>query len=169
MNMTGTTVILLLVAAWLLQLGLSYWQMRRFYRRLAVIRRDGLTAIGMEGSAYKRRVYGVLCVDAAGRIRHAEQLSGWTIFAGLKRVPALEGRSLNELLGEAPIPHMTPKPWQPSARRLPILPKPGRKEAPRARRRLLCPQRAGMPPRRDRFWRERRWPASNRPVREARA
>ncbi|MEA4908907.1 MAG: transcriptional regulator [Chloroflexi bacterium] len=110
MNMTGTTVILLLVAAWLLQLGLSYWQMRRFYRRLAVIRRDGLTAIGMEGSAYKRRVYGVLCVDAAGRIRHAEQLSGWTIFAGLKRVPALEGRSLNELLGEAPIPHMTPKP-----------------------------------------------------------
>lgn len=100
--MNGTTVILLLAAAWVLQLGLSLWQTRRFYRRLSILRRAGRTAVGMEGSIYRRRAYAVLVVDERDRIVHAEQLSGWTVFARLRPVPQLVGLDVHALLMEDP-------------------------------------------------------------------
>lgn len=97
MASTSALLIIGLAVAWLLQLGLSYWQMRRFYQRLAVLRREGRVSIGLAGSAWRRKQYGVLVVDAQERIVRAEQLSGWTIFATLQPVPGLEGLSLEDL------------------------------------------------------------------------
>lgn len=105
---TTSAVIALLAVAWFLQLGLSYWQMRRFYGRLSVLRREGRVSIGMEGSAWRRRQYGVLVVDPQDRILRAEQLSGWTIFAALKPVPGLEGLSLDDLDDDARMSALVP-------------------------------------------------------------
>lgn len=96
----GTSAILIigLAVAWLLQLGLSYWQMRRFYRRIADLRREGRVSIGLEGSAWRRRQYAVLVVDKeTHRIITAEQLSGWTVLASLQPVPGLAGLHLDDL------------------------------------------------------------------------
>ncbi|TFH36201.1 MAG: transcriptional regulator [Anaerolineales bacterium] len=95
MNMTA--IILLLVAAWIAQLVLSLWQTRRYFRRISTLRKDGTTSVGMAGSAWKRRIYAILVVDDTDKIVHAEQFSGWTVFAVLKPVPELVGHSLEEI------------------------------------------------------------------------
>ncbi len=101
MNPLATLIILGLAGAWLIQYGLSYWQMRRFYGRIAELRRLGTVSVGMAGSAWKRRQYAVLVVDRQGRIVRAEELSGWTVLANLKPVEGLEGCTLDELADDA--------------------------------------------------------------------
>lgn len=100
MNASSIVVLFILLALlWVVQLALTYRQMRRFYRRLRVLRQDGLTAVGMGGSRYGGRAYAVLVVDAETRhIMHAEKLMGMTIFAGLKPIPGLRGQPLAALL-----------------------------------------------------------------------
>jgi DNA-binding transcriptional regulator of glucitol operon len=96
---TTAVLILGLAIAWVLQLFLSYWQMRKFYGRVSFLRKQygGTASIGLEGTAWKRRQYAVLVVDDEKRILAAEQLSGWTIFASLKPVEGLKGVTLAEL------------------------------------------------------------------------
>jgi DNA-binding transcriptional regulator of glucitol operon len=97
-----TLVIILLVGAWILQFWFSHRQLSRFYRRLKMLRKDGLTAIGMTGNRLSGRVYGVLTVDrTSGIIVHAESFQGATIFASLKPVPQLEGQSLDAFISGA--------------------------------------------------------------------
>jgi glucitol operon activator protein len=100
MPATGSAIIILLAAAWLLQFALSYFQMRRFYGRIAKLHKFGSVWIGMEGSAWKRRQYVALVVDKNNIIQKAEQLSGWTIFAGLKPVQGLDGRPISDLMDD---------------------------------------------------------------------
>jgi glucitol operon activator protein len=103
----GSTIIIAFLIAWIIQFGMTYFQMRRYYKRIRELRREGPTATGMSGSMYKRRVYGVLVFDKNEKILHAEQFSGWTVFAGLKPVKELEGLSINDIMDESvelPIP-----------------------------------------------------------------
>ena len=94
------TIFGLLAVMWILQFGLTYVQMQKFYRRLKIIRKDGLTAVGMGGSQYKGRAYGILTVDRNNTVIHAEKMSGWSNFAGLRPVPALVGMTVEEILNE---------------------------------------------------------------------
>lgn len=98
---TASAIILMLAIAWFVQYLLSFYQLRRFYRRIHQLRRLGTVSIGAEGTAWKRRQYAVLVVDPERRILHAEQLSGWTVAASLKPVPGLEGRPMSDLLDGA--------------------------------------------------------------------
>ncbi len=103
----GSTLFIALFAAWIIQYAMTYFQMRRYYKRINELRREGPTATGMSGSMYKRRVYGVIVIDKNEKILHAEQFSGWTVFAGLKAVKELEGLSINDIMDESvelPIP-----------------------------------------------------------------
>ena len=74
--------------------------MRRFYKRIAVLRRDGLVSVGMSGSSWRRKQYAVLVVDKAEKIVHVEQLSGWTVLATLKPVPGLVGQPMSNLFDD---------------------------------------------------------------------
>ena len=96
MNNAYTWVIVGLAVAWFLQLVLSTRQLRRFYARFNELRKSGRCAIGMEGSIYRRRVYAIVVANDDDRVTHAEQLSGWTVFAQLRPVESLVGRSLQE-------------------------------------------------------------------------
>jgi DNA-binding transcriptional regulator of glucitol operon len=97
----GTAIIIILVIAWALQFAMSYFQMRRFYKRVSQLRKDGVTSIGMSGSMYKRRIYGVLTVDKTDKILHDEQLSGWTVFASLKPVKDVEGLYIKDIMDDS--------------------------------------------------------------------
>jgi len=100
-------ILLLLLLMWGLQFGLAYIQMRRFYARLKIVRKAGLTAVGMGGSRYRGRAYGVLTIDENKNVIHAEKMSGWSNFSGLKPVTELEGMSLLDILDtqqELPLP-----------------------------------------------------------------
>jgi glucitol operon activator protein len=96
----GSTLFIALFTAWVIQFAMTYFQMRRYYKRIGELRREGPTATGMSGSMYKRRVYGVLVLDENEKILHAEQFSGWTVFAGLKPVKELEGLSIKDIMDE---------------------------------------------------------------------
>lgn len=99
--MSNTTLVILIFigAGWMLQLYLSYKQMRRFYARLSVLRKQGVTAIGMGGTRYKGRAYAVVVVNPDARqIVRVEKLTGMTIFASLTPVPELSGQSFDALL-----------------------------------------------------------------------
>ena len=109
MDATGTTIVLLLAAMWALQYGLSFWQMRRYYKRLAALRREGAVWVGMAGSAWRRRQYVALVVGPDQRIVRVEQLSGWTVLATLKPLPGLEGRPVSDLLDDQLTLPVSPK------------------------------------------------------------
>lgn len=98
---TGSAIIILLAAAWLIQFGFSFFQIRRFYARVKALSKYGAVWIGMAGSAWKRRQYVALVVNKDNIIQRAEQLSGWTIFASLKPVKGLDGRPITDLLDDS--------------------------------------------------------------------
>lgn len=88
--------------AWALQLWLSMQQMRRFYRRLAELRRLGRTAMGIGGGMYRGRAYAVVVVDSSDRVIRAEVMTGISVFASLKELPGLSGRLLESLCESPP-------------------------------------------------------------------
>jgi len=90
----------LLVVMWILQFGLTFLQMRKYTARLKIIRQDGLTSVGMSGSKYKGRTYGILTVDKNNKIIHAEKMAGWTNFSNLRPVPDLVGMNVEQILDE---------------------------------------------------------------------
>jgi DNA-binding transcriptional regulator of glucitol operon len=93
-------IFIILAAAYALQLLLTGWQAKRFFRRMKEIRKDGLTSIGLSGSKWSGRIYAVLVVDANKKILHAEKLSGFTIFSQLQPVDELIGVNARLLLDE---------------------------------------------------------------------
>jgi len=90
----------LLAIMWALQFGLTYFQMKKYTKRLKVIRQDGLTSVGMSGGKYKGRTYGIITVDNNNQVIHAEKMAGWTNFSNLKSVPDLVGLNLDQILDE---------------------------------------------------------------------
>lgn len=107
LDISATVIVLSLAVAWLMQYLMSYWQLRQFYRRIAQLRREGnLVSVGVSGSAWRLRHYAILAIDpTTRRVVHAEQLSGWTVFATLKPIRELEGWSVRDLLDEdLPLP-----------------------------------------------------------------
>jgi DNA-binding transcriptional regulator of glucitol operon len=98
-NQLGTIIIIFLVITWVIQLWMSNRQLRRFYKRLKELRKDGLTAVGLDGNRLSGRLYGVLTVNPETRmIVHAEKFGGSTVFANLKPFPLLENKPLADLL-----------------------------------------------------------------------
>ncbi|MGH9242805.1 MAG: transcriptional regulator GutM [Acidimicrobiales bacterium] len=102
---SGTIAVLVALAGgWAIQILLSTNQMRRFHRRSQELRRLGThMATGVSGSMYRRKVYAVLVVGADRQVVAAEQLSGFTVAAGLRPVPELVGLDLDVVgKGEPP-------------------------------------------------------------------
>lgn len=111
MNQFGV-LFLLLALAWIGQLALSLLQTRQFYRHVAQLRKGSYaSAVGLAGSNWKRKVYGVLVVDENLTVTAAQKLSGFTVFARLKPVPQVEGVPLDRMEEEAPIPGVPRKIW----------------------------------------------------------
>lgn len=100
--------LVLLVIAWTLQGISSFLQAKRFYGRVQQMRTLGRCAVGVAGSIYRTKAYGVLAVDAQDRIVRAEKLTGFTVFAQLRPVDSLVGYTLSDLLS-GPVAGLSPK------------------------------------------------------------
>lgn len=101
----GGYVLGAMVVMWLAQFWMAYRQMKVFYKDLALLRKDGLTAVGLNGDRLKGRAYGILVIDEKDRVVHAQKFAGWTVFARLQPAPELVGMSLNDILAnEATLP-----------------------------------------------------------------
>lgn len=97
------SIFVVIALAWVFQLVLSLYQTKRFHKRVAELKRGGnTTSVGMAGSNWKLKVYGLLVVNQDRMIIKAEKLSGFTIFANLKPVSSLSGLPLTRLDGEPP-------------------------------------------------------------------
>ncbi len=97
-------IFLVVAAVWSLQFLFSYWQLQRFHRRLAELRRLGRCAVGMVGNRWRGRTYGVLCLNQHDRVVQAAAFDGWTVFSQLRPLPQLEGMRLDALLATATPP-----------------------------------------------------------------
>lgn len=96
-----------LALTWFLQLYLTSLQMRRYYGRIAALRREGQVWVGLAGSAWRRRTYAVMVVGPDRRVQRVEQLSGWTVLAKLKDVPGVAGYTVEEIADDSvalPVP-----------------------------------------------------------------
>ncbi|MFN8473517.1 MAG: transcriptional regulator GutM [Anaerolineae bacterium] len=110
MTFAGYTIIIIaFVILWFVQYLLTMWQIKRYNRRLGQLRKFGLVSVGKAGSAWRRRVYGVLVVDKRDRIVRVEQLSGWTVFAQLKPVSGLDGRPMSDIMNDSVLLPVSPK------------------------------------------------------------
>jgi DNA-binding transcriptional regulator of glucitol operon len=104
---------LIVAAAWSIQFVLSYWQLRRFHRQLADMRKLGRCSIGMAGSRWRGRTYGVLVLDEHERVRHAALFSGWTVFSKLQPILRLDGMRLDAILTtDLPAGNLRRPQWQ---------------------------------------------------------
>jgi len=105
-------IFLVVAAAWALQFLLSYWQLQRFYRQLANLRKLGRCAVGMHGNRWRGRTYGILVVDANDCISHAAAFSGWTIFSKPQPVAGLTGIRRDAILAmHTPIAQLHRSQW----------------------------------------------------------
>lgn len=101
MENPGVVLAIGLIVMWTLQMVLSLLQMQRYFKRVNGLRKYGRVATAMTGGRYRGRIYAALAVDpATKRVTRAAQLSGWTVFAGLKDVPELVGLSLDAVLND---------------------------------------------------------------------
>ncbi|HLL78018.1 MAG TPA: transcriptional regulator GutM [Ktedonobacteraceae bacterium] len=99
------TIAIIVLLAWLVQLALAYRQARLFYKRISSLRKLGRCATGLAGGRYRGRVYVALVAHPLTRkVIIAEQLQGFTVFASLKPIPQLEGRSLDDIVDPAASP-----------------------------------------------------------------
>jgi glucitol operon activator protein len=95
-----TYIFLVLAASYALQLLLTAWQAKRYFRRVKELRKEGLLSVGLAGGKWSGRTYAVLVVDEAFNIIHAEKLSGMTIFSKLKTVEEFLGLNVRDVLDE---------------------------------------------------------------------
>jgi hypothetical protein len=86
--------------------------MRAFHKKSQQLRRMGThMSIGLAGTTYRRKVYAALVTDADDRVVAAEELGGWTVFAGSRPVPAVVGLTLEEVGKGEPPAGVSKKTW----------------------------------------------------------
>lgn len=98
----GTAVVVLLVVAWLVQLGFAHRQARVFMHEVRQLQGRGTTAVGVAGRGWGRpRTYVAVAAGADGRVRAARELSGVTVWARSKERRDLQGEPLEQLVAPA--------------------------------------------------------------------
>jgi glucitol operon activator protein len=90
-------IFLVVAVAWALQFVLAYWQLQRFHRRIAELRKLGRCAVGLHGDRLRGRTYAVVVLDANDRVRQVETFSGWTVLSKLQPVEGLAGMALRTI------------------------------------------------------------------------
>jgi DNA-binding transcriptional regulator of glucitol operon len=83
--------ITIIVAAWILQILLSYRQAMAFGRRVAQMRRSGTVSVGLGRGRLRARTYAVVAVGRDDRVVAAEVLKGWSTLSKPRPIPSLLG------------------------------------------------------------------------------
>ncbi|WP_061796542.1 transcriptional regulator GutM [Serratia ficaria] len=90
-------LILFAVLAWLLQIALGWWQLRRFNRAFDRLCRLGAVGMGRSGGRFRPRVVLALAFDADRRVCGSMLMRGLTIFARPQPLAHLHGLHQRDL------------------------------------------------------------------------
>jgi DNA-binding transcriptional regulator of glucitol operon len=93
-----THIFIIIAVAYAIQIFLTGWQAKRFFRRMKKLRKNGIASIGQAGGKWVGRTFAVIVVDENLNIINAEELSGITVFSKLKSVGSLVGINLKDFL-----------------------------------------------------------------------
>lgn len=102
-----TSVLICVAALWLTQRLLAIQQSMRFRKQLLGLRSEGRISVGM-GKTWGRRVYVGIAVGSDQKVTAALVLSGATVFAKGRPVPALVGCRVRDLAAGRTPPGMKP-------------------------------------------------------------
>lgn len=102
-------ILVLIGVMWFAQLILTYKQAMKFNDSLKALRAQGESAVGMGGKRYRGGRAFVAIARQGDTVVDARVMTGWTVFAGPKPFPALNGLSLTELAGDGDIPQLNRK------------------------------------------------------------
>ncbi|MFT3861492.1 transcriptional regulator GutM [Micropruina sp.] len=95
-------LIVALAATYLLQVGLSVFQMRDFATSYGSLRRRGKVAIGKRKTAFSAGSIAMFLIDADGIVAEAKAISGLTVLARFKPLAGFEGMHISQL-GDGPL------------------------------------------------------------------
>ncbi|ATA25675.1 transcriptional regulator GutM [Brenneria goodwinii] len=87
------------VSAWLLQIALGWWQLRRFNQAYDnLYRRGHKVGIGRSAGRFKARVVIALAFDEQDRVRDGFIMRGLTVFARPRQIKELIGLKREQLV-----------------------------------------------------------------------
>ncbi|CAM6281192.1 transcriptional regulator GutM [Citrobacter sedlakii] len=100
-----SALITVAVIAWCVQLVLGGWQIARFNRAFDQLCLQGRVGVGRSGGRFKPRVVVAIALDKNQRVTDTLFMKGLTVFARPIKIPALQGKHLNELQPDVIFPH----------------------------------------------------------------
>ncbi|MFT4296095.1 MAG: transcriptional regulator GutM [Micropruina sp.] len=101
-------LIVVLAATYLLQVGLSVFQMRDFATSYGALRRRGKIAIGKRKTAFSAGSIAMFLIDAEGTVTEATAISGLTVLARFKPLQGFDGMHISQV-ADGPIARL-PRP-----------------------------------------------------------
>ena len=99
-----TTLITLAAIAWLSQLLLGGWQIRRFNRAFDRLCGKGRVGVGRSAGRFRPRVVIAIAVDEKNCITDTLLMKGMTVFARPQTLPVLQGKHIDELRADVIFP-----------------------------------------------------------------
>ncbi|MDX5629435.1 MULTISPECIES: transcriptional regulator GutM [unclassified Brenneria] len=86
------------IGAWLLQIALGWWQLRRFNQAFDALYRQGCkVGVGRSAGRFKARVIVALAFDEQDRVQDGFIMRGLTVFARPRQMKALIGLKREQL------------------------------------------------------------------------
>ncbi|HEY4468331.1 MAG TPA: transcriptional regulator GutM [Klebsiella sp.] len=100
-----TAFITVTAIAWITQFAFGSWQIRLFNRAFDQLCQQGRVGVGRSSGRFKPRAIVAIAVDEDNRIRDTLLMKGLTIFASPQKIPALNGKHLEELQPDVIFPN----------------------------------------------------------------
>ena len=105
-----TKLLLIVAAAFVLQIVLSMAQMKHFSKEFVKLRRQGKVACGRKAGGLRAGAIVMFLLDEDGIVRCAKKMEGVTCLARVRPLPGFEGRDIfrkftaGEIIPEPPSP-----------------------------------------------------------------
>ncbi|GCD81426.1 sorbitol operon activator protein [Parageobacillus thermoglucosidasius] len=87
-------IMLLMAAAFMIQLALGYFQIRNFTKTYIELRRKGKVAIGRRPGKFRAGTIVLFAVNNKGDILDAKKMQGVTVFAKFKKLKGFENKNI---------------------------------------------------------------------------
>jgi DNA-binding transcriptional regulator of glucitol operon len=93
------TLFTVLGLAWAIQLFFAWRQAQQFQKQMAVLRKEGIVAIGLGGKRYRGgRAYVALVADESGTVSNGLILTGMTVMAKGKPFTDYKGFHIDQII-----------------------------------------------------------------------
>ncbi|TLV21909.1 transcriptional regulator GutM [Klebsiella indica] len=99
------TLITVAALAWITQLIFGGWQIRQFNHAFDQLSQKGRVGVGRSAGRFRPRAVIAIAVDEHDRIRDTLLMKGLTVFTRPQKIPALNGKHIEELQPDVIFPN----------------------------------------------------------------